>query len=246
MYKTDGSTHYSGIKNEGKTAEILTEKNIFGCKVETRGGTKFKEDMVAGEVKISAKNKNKLSSGSFDWINTSKVVSGIFGHHFDTFKQEVSDIRAMNVDDRRKYLVDVRKKFADTCASGFDYLSKDQVCDLIVDSIMHGIDCIIVNDKENSNLYSFHPGEHPAVKMAKTCDSVKLAGNGKGSRKVIFIKDGVDYDYGIRLRITSNNGVSAFLGLSSANSNSQIVIKLQQDSVDKLVEKWIKCTTISY
>lgn len=245
-YVTDGSVHYSGIKNEGKTAEILTEKNIFGCKVEIRGGTKFKEDMVAGEVKISAKDKKKLSTGSFDWINTSKVVSGIFGDHFDVFKEKVSKIREMDIDDRVIYLSSTRKEFADTCSAGFDYLSKQQVCDLIVDSISDGIDWVFVNNKQNHVLYQFNPEDHPAVKIAQTCDDVKFTGRGKGSRKVIFIKDGVEYDYGIRLRITSNNGVTAFLGLSKANKNSQIVIKLQQDSVHKLVKEWVDCKTISY
>ncbi len=245
-YVTDGSVHYSGIKNEGKTAEILTEKNTFGCNVETRGGTKFKEDMVAGEVKISAKDKKRLSTGSFDWVNTSKVVSGIFGDHFDTFKREVYGIREMDIDDRVTYFSTIRKKFADICSAGFDYLSKDQVCNLIVNSITHGIDWVFVNDKEHNVLYQFNPQDHPAVKMAQICDFVKFAGRGKSSRKVIFVKDGVEYDYGIRLRITSNNGVTAFLGLSKANNNSQIVLKLQQDSAHKLVKQWINCTTISY
>ena len=244
-FLTDGSVHYSGIKNEGKTADVLTEKNIFGCKVETRGGTKHKEDMVAGELKLSAKDKKKLSTGSFDWINTSKV-SHIFGDHFDTFKQKVSKIREMDVDDRITYLSSIRTEFATTCSEGFDYLSKQQVCDLIVDSISDGIDWVFVNDKQNNVLYQFNPEDHPAVNMAQTCDAVKFAGSGKGSRKVIFIKDGIEYNYGIRLRITSNNGVTAFLGLSNANNNSQIVIKLQQDSVHKLVKDWVDCTTISY
>ena len=244
-FKTDGSVHYSGIKNEGKTAEVLTEQNIFGCKVETRGGTKFKEDMVAGELKLSAKDKKKLSTGSFDWVNTSKV-SNIFGDHFDTFKKEVSGIREMDIENRVTRLSSTRKKFADTCSAGFDYLSDKQVCDLIVDSISDGIDWVFVNDKENNVLYQFNPEDHPAVKMAQTCDSVKFTGSGKSSRRVIFVKDGVEYNYGIRLRITSNNGVTAFLGLSKANKNSQIVIKLQQDSVHKLVKEWVDCKTISY
>lgn len=244
-FVTDGSVHYSGIKSEGKIRDILTEQNIFGCKVETRGGTKFKEDMVAGELKLSAKDKKKLSTGSFDWVNTSKV-SDIFYNHFDAFKQEVLNIRKMDGDKRATYLFSIRTKFANTCHSAFDYLSKKQVCDLIVDSISDGIDWVFVNDKQNRKLYQFDPKNHPAVKMSQICDDIKLSGSGKGSRKVIFIKDGVEYNYGIRLRITSNNGVTAFLGLSKANSNSQIVIKLQQDSVHKLVKDWVTCNIISY
>ena len=105
---------------------------------------------------------------------------------------------------------------------------------------------MLVNDKENHVLYQFNPEDHPAVQIAQNCDAVKFTGRGKGSRKVIFIKDGVEYDYGIRLRITCNNGVTAFLGLSKANRNSQVVIKVQQDSVHKLVKQWVDCTTICY
>ena len=245
-FVTDGSVHYSGIKNEGKTAKILTEKNIFGCEVKTRGGTKFKEDAVAGVLKLSAKDKKKLSSGSFDWINTSRVVTDFFGDHFDTFKQEVSKIRKMDIDDRVTHLDSTRVKFADTCSAAFDCLTKQQASELIAYAISHGIDWVFVNDQENKVLYQFDPENHPAVKMAQICDSIKFTGTGKGSRKVIFVKDGVEYDYGIRLRITSNNGITAFLGLSKSNNNSQVVVKIQQDSVHKLVKQWVDCKTISY
>jgi hypothetical protein len=42
---------------------------------------------------------------------------------------------------------------------------------------------------------------------------------------------------GLRLRVTSNNGINAFLGLSKANKSSQVVVKLQQDDVKNLVQK---------
>jgi hypothetical protein len=103
-----------------------------------------------------------------------------------------------------------------------------------------------VNDNQNNVLYQFNPEDHPAVKMAQTCDFIKFTGRGKSSRRVIFVKDGVEYNYGIRLRITCNNGITAFLKLSKANNNSQIVMKLQQDSVHKLVNQWVDCKTISY
>ena len=245
-YPIDGSVHHSGILNEHKTADVLTQKNIFGCKVETRGGTKFKEDMVAGKLLLSAKDKKKLSTGSFDWGNFSSMVSDIFGDHFDNFKQEVLKIREMDTDDRVTYLSSTRRKFADTCSAAFDCLSKQQVCELISNAISHGIDYVFVNDNQNNVLYQFNPEDHPAVKMAQTCDSIKFTGRGKSSRRVIFVKDGVEYNYGIRLRITCNNGITAFLKLSKANNNSQIVMKLQQDSVHKLVKEWVDCTTISY
>ena len=47
-FKTDGSVHYSGIANEGKTANILNSINYFPDEVKTVGGTKHKEDEGAG------------------------------------------------------------------------------------------------------------------------------------------------------------------------------------------------------
>ena len=247
MFKTDGSVHYSGIANEGKTAEILNAINYFPDKVETRGGTKHKEDAVSGSLKLSAKDKKKLSSGSFDWVNTSRY-NFIFGSHFDSFKFMIKCLREEDTN-TRKYEVDaVREYFASLCNDAFDLLTKDQVCDLIIDAISDGIDYVFINDQENSVLYQFDPENHPTIKLAKECDSIKFVTvrSAKGSRKVIFIKDGIEYDYGIRLRITNNNGINAFLGLSKSNKNSQVVIKLQQDAVHKLVKEHITCNTISY
>jgi hypothetical protein len=49
--------------------------------------------------------------------------------------------------------------------------------------------------------------------------------------------DGNVYDCGLRLRVTSNNGINAFLGTSKANRNSQVVMKLQQDKVANLLQQ---------
>ena len=246
-FKTDGSVHYSGIANEGKTAQILNSINYFPDEVKTVGGTKHKEDAGAGSLKLSAKDKKRLSSGSFDWLNTSRY-NFIFDTHFDGFKDMVKILREEDTY-ARQYAVDgVRKQFASLCSDAFDSLSEDQIRDLVIDSIAHGIDYVFVNDKENSILYQFDPQDHPAIKLARECDSIKLVSSkrAKSSRKVIFIKDGVKHDYGIRLRVTSNNGITAFLGLSKSNKNSQVVLKLQQDAVHKLVKEYIECKTISY
>jgi len=247
MFKTDGSVHYSGIANEGKTVQILNEINYFDDEVKTVGGTKHKEDAIAGSLKLSVKDKKKLSSGSFDWVNTSRY-NHIFNTHFDGFKDMVNILRKEEEYFRQHAVDGVRQQFASLCNDAFDSLTKEQVCDLIIDAISDGIDFVFVNDKENKVLYQFNPEDHPVVQVAKECDSVKFVTtrDAKSSRKVIFIKDGVEYDYGIRLRITSNNGINAFLGLSKSNRNSQVVIKLQQDAVHTLVQKHITCKTISY
>ena len=53
-------------------------------------------------------------------------------------------------------------------------------------------------------------------------------------------------DTGLRLRLTSNNGIKAFLGLSKANKSSQVVLKLQQDGISNLLETATEVTDYSY
>ncbi len=246
-FKTDGSVHYSGIANERKTANILNAINYFPDKVETRGGTKHKEDGIAGLLDLSFKDKGNLSAGSFDWVNTPRY-NYIFGSHFDAFKTKIKNLRKQDISTRESIVDDTRVEFASLCSEAFDILTKQQVSDFIIDAIAHGIDYVFVNDQENKILYQFNPADHPVVDVARTCDSIKFVTTrgAKSSRKVIFTKDGIDYDYGIRLRITSNNGITAFLGLSKSNNNSSVVLKLQQDAVHKLVKEHIECKTIDY
>ena len=72
-FKTDGSTHTHGVKNEHETIAILNERGIFNEQVTHLGGTKNKADALAGSKKISIKHKKGIKNGSFDWVNTSKV-----------------------------------------------------------------------------------------------------------------------------------------------------------------------------
>jgi hypothetical protein len=63
-----------------------------------------------------------------------------------------------------------------------------------------------------------------------------LKGDADKSR-MIYFKDseGNEYRTDIRMRVCNNNGISAFLGTSKANNNSQVCIKLQQDRVGALL-----------
>jgi hypothetical protein len=94
---------------------------------------------------------------------------------------------------------------------------------------------VVVNDTKTDKLYVFGAEQHPAVEYINQGFSAILKGKGKSSRKVLF-SDGINvYDCGLRIRVTNNNGINAFLGLSKANRNSQVVIKLQQDKVKQLL-----------
>ena len=69
---------------------------------------------------------------------------------------------------------------------------------------------------------------------------ITLAGKGKSSRKILFNGE----DIGLRIRVVTNNGISALLGLSKKNKTSIPVVKIQQDKVHSLVENTKNVRTI--
>jgi hypothetical protein len=238
MFKTDGSVHHGGIKNEDQTIVILNEKKIYSETVEKRGGTKLKEDAVAGNKKISIKRKEGITNGSFDWFNTSKY-NDVLGDTFLSFISNVKELRTMPKDLIRddEFILKVRDSFNALCELSLDTLTSDQIIDILRRGLIDtnvGFD-VVVNDTKTDKLYVFGAEQHPAVEYINQGFSAILEGKGKSSRKVLF-SDGINvYDCGLRIRVTSNNGINAFLGLSKANSNSQVVIKLQQDKVKQLL-----------
>ena len=97
MFKTDGSVHHGGVKNEDQTIQILNELKIYSSTVEKRGGTTQKADAVAGDKKISIKRKEGIANGSFDWFNTSKYNDAL-GNTFDAFLSTMKEMRSMPKD----------------------------------------------------------------------------------------------------------------------------------------------------
>ena len=78
---------------------------------------------------------------------------------------------------------------------------------------------------------------HPVVALLedgyRPSIDVKL---GKSSGRVLFTKGDDVQNVGLRMRIHTNNGVSALLGLSKSNKNAAFVFKFQQDAVKELIE----------
>jgi hypothetical protein len=238
MFKTDGSVHHGGVKNEDQTVQILNEKQIYSDTVEKRGGTKQKADAVAGNKSISIKRKEGIANGSFDWFNTSKY-NDVLGDTFDAFLSSVKEFRSLPQSIIRddEFVLKVRDNFNQLCESCLDTLSSDQIVEILKVGLIDansGFD-VVVNDTKTKSIFVFNADNHPAVDYINRGFTVSLQGKGKSSRKVLF-SDGITvYDCGLRIRVTSNNGINAFLGLSKANSNSQVVIKLQQDNVKQLL-----------
>jgi hypothetical protein len=240
-YKTDGSVHHGGVKNEDLTVQILNEKKIYSETVEKRGGTKCKEDAVAGDKKISIKRKEGISNGSFDWFNTS-AYNDVLGDTFDHFLSNMKELRQMpeSLRSDEEFVLKIRDSFNALCELSLDSLTSAQVIEILQRGLIEhnaGFD-LVINDTKTSELYVFAAEQHPAVGYIQKGYNIVLKGNGKSSRMVYFVDaEGNVYDCGLRLRVTSNNGINAFLGTSKANRNSQVVIKLQQDKVGKLLQE---------
>jgi hypothetical protein len=238
-YKTDGSVHHGGVKNEDQTVRILNEKKIYSETVEKRGGTKCKEDAVAGNKKISIKRKEGITNGSFDWFNTS-AHNDLLDDTFDHFLSNMKELRQMpeSLRSDEEFVLKIRDSFNQLCELALDTLTSARIADILRFGFIEankGFD-VVINDTKTSQIYVFDAGHHPAVDYISKGYSIVLKGNGKSSRMVYFVDaEGKVYDCGLRLRVTSNNGINAFLGNSKANRNSQVVIKLQQDKVAQLL-----------
>lgn len=237
MYKTDGSVHHEGVKNEMDTIKILNDLKIYQNEVLKKGGTKNKEDAVSGLKKISIKRKKGINNGSFDWFNSSKY-NNFLDNTFDSFLENVKELRLLStsIKEDSNFVSKVRSKFDILCETCLNGLTSEDIASILqqgMRDILSGFD-IVVNDTETKSLFVFPFENHPINQYLNCNYTISLQGKGKSSRKVMF-SDGINvYDCGLRIRVTSNNGINAFLGMSKANKNSQVVIKLQQDNITEL------------
>ena len=248
-FDTTGRVHYEGVNNEDVSVRVLNEKKVYSETVEKRGGTKCKEDAIAGHKKISIKHKAGITNGSFDWFNTSSY-NDVLGDTFDHFLSNMKELRQMpqSLRSDEEFVLKIRDSFNQLCELALDSLTSAQVVEILQRGFIEkylGFD-VVINDSKIKNLFKFPAEQHPVFGYISNGYSVVLKGNGKSSRMVYFVDaEGNVYDCGLRLRVTSNNGINAFLGTSKANSNSQVVIKLQQDKVKQLLQQ-VAAEKVSY
>ena len=236
-FKTDGSTHTHGIKNEHDMIALLNERGIFNEQVTHLGGTKNKADAIAGSKKISIKHKAGINNGSFDWINTSQIEALTNREQFQDFLSEIASYRF--TDEAASQVEPMREIFANICRAGLDSIDSNDLTTWLHDVLINANDdmVMVITDTLTDKVYIC---EHDAIESVRLLNSGYTAelvkGKGATSRKVALRKGDHTVDTGLRLRLTSNNGITAFLGLSKKNKNSQVVLKLQQDSVGRVLE----------
>lgn len=251
-FRTDGSSHTDGIKNEKQQIKYLQDgaahRVVTGLsenfQVVPKGGTQFKEDfqIVDGDttIRVSAKRKKKMSTGSYDYVNSSSVMSEIGSlSHMSSFAQGLRKAGQAKST--------TRKKFNEESNRTLRTLSSTDISNILIDHVAKknkGIRMMITDKATNTNYwYKFEESQ-----MYK--DVIRLLdedyeynpelvfGRGKTSAKIIF-KDssGNEIDHNLRIRLVLNNGVGALLGLSKSNKNATPTIKIQQDKCNKMMDR---------
>ena len=245
MFCTDGSSHYTGVMNEEKTIEVMKELGLLSDKAERLGGPRNKADWKDGSNLYSGKHKEHLRGGSFDWVNTTRL-EGLWCPEVDSFLKSVEEWAKLptRTKSHPNFIKQAREDFSKTSGFLLDSCSPETLKAFLLKNLIESnkdIQCV-VTESSSRRLFIFPASEHPAVKLIEQGYEPSLSGAASGSRKIAFVKgETTTTDTGLRLRIACNNGVRAFLGLTTDQygraKKSYIVAKLQQDNVQQLVEK---------
>lgn len=266
----DGRNHRNAIANEYDTKSFL-EKNAYQIfkylkkdryfvtddfEVEHKGGTKNKADNVIisadGKtvIAISDKQKKKGLGGSFDFTNTSAAIKNMSKTKAASVMNAVvaqsQKDRKLTEKEREKLITFYRKKVSEASHSFLSGLTSSQISDLIKNYLIKPNQDmnVLVTDNSKKKRYLFPFSNHPINLLMKKGYTPHIQmKDGASSGTVIFIKGNDKQDIGLRVRVHTNNGVTALLGLSKSNKNSQFVLKFQQDKIPNLLAK-VKALTL--
>ena len=256
-FKTDGSTHHSGIKNEHNIVLWLNkEESIIGKHlrptsdfiVKHKGGTNCKADAVVINTldnsifsTLSIKNHK---TGTFDWLNSTKG----FPDDVSAFLKEQT--KKMKINHSTHNNLDSTREGIDSLFSNTLYKLKNN--DGFLREIMNSIyqkytDGILINCEKEQTLIYFEkkelkelqgiPDSHYFLKHTPGTCSAQIMRSSNDSKEEINTY--------LRVRLVLNNGVNALVGTSLKNKTSVPCIKIQQDNVElflqsienKLIEK---------
>jgi len=244
-FRTDGSSHENGIKNEVRVANKLEQiaTNLFpnighGYQVILKGGTQNKADVVivsnSGEIPISIKNKKSLKAGSYDYVNSSAALKNCVPLQSIPSKIKLVDI-TQSVPTVRKEVSNI----LNNAMKGITSSSLTTILNEHVNAKNRGM-VVIISDRQNKTDYKFNFDDMP-LKYSIENHTPKLKwGRGKTSAKIVFEDNcGNILDHNIRIRVVLNNGIKALMGLSKSNKSSNPVIKIQQDRVNKVIDNLV-------
>jgi len=252
-YKTGGETHHGGVGNEKELVELLNtnpemhiNKHIQECAASAEkplwghlGGTTQKADcdVVVGDRRYQVSIKNHENTGTFDWINTSKLeeFNAPLGQ---SIKAAVDQFKAANYGNA--VTPAMRNQIANMFSSEFDRITSDQLKTLLGTLYVKYPDYVLVNHHRDNHLI-LYPKENnfPEFIAYPEWEYYLKTSRAKTSRMICRRKDGIEINTDLRLRLVLNNGVGALVGQSEKNKCSIPCLKIQQDKVGTLLAKLV-------
>jgi hypothetical protein len=248
-YLTRGQTHYGGVLNEKLIVALYNRKPSMKMNTTLQervqcsadpvwrhlGGTTQKADcdVTIGIECFSISIKNHENTGTFDWINTSKLAE--FNPELGaSIKTSIDQFKTAN---RGKDVTPtLRSEVANIFDAEFDKISSDQTKNLLWTLYTKYPEYVLVNHKKHKKLITYPKEDNfPEFVAHRDWDYYLKKSRAKTSRAIWRRKDGIEVNTHLRIRLVLNNGVGALLGKSEKNKCSIPCLKIQQDNVDALL-----------
>ena len=254
MFPSDGRNHKNAIKNEHNTKAFL-EKNarkIFpqlknkSYEVLSKGGTQYKADNIIKynnrQINISDKEKRHGLGGSFDYTNTSAAIKdfGPVGKFINTLNKEKDKVLKKPLNARKKLVNSFRDKIKEVSYMTLWSMDTKTLISLIKKYLIKPNKemTMFITDGVNKKRYVFDFIKHPINWLVKRhFKPIIMVKNGKSSGRILFEKGKQSIDVGLRMRIHTNNGATAYLSAGGSNSTAMFVMKFQQDGIKKLLNE---------
>lgn len=242
-YNIDGEVHHAGVANEGKTVELCnlaSPSNIqedYPYKRLTfrkEGGTHQVSDMgiYADDVRVAGGSDKLHRKGTFDHVNTSKVLDYL---PCESLQKMIVDLRKEHFKDESA--VDkVKVAIKDATNTMWNTMTSDGIRRLLISLDERTPEWMFVREANEMSVFRHSEmRELSEFPRDPSWTYVLKSARAKESRQIWREKDGLSVNTNLRVRLVTNNGVSALLGLSTKNKNSILTIKIQQDQVGKLL-----------
>lgn len=252
-YLTRGQTHYGGVQNEKDMVGLLNERCYMRLNkhIQSRancteppiwrhlGGTTQKADcdVTIGSQCFAVSIKNHENTGTFDWINTSKL--GEFNPELGaSVKASVDAFKAAH--HGQSVTPALRSEVAAIFDGEFDRITSDQIKGLLWTLYAKYPEYVLINHKKNKKLIMYPKEDNfPEFVAHRDWEYYFKESRAKTSRMLFRRKDGVEVNTNLRMRLVLNNGVGALLGQSDKNKCSIPCLKIQQDKVEILLSKLV-------
>jgi hypothetical protein len=209
---------------------------------------KIKTRKIPVIVSVSVKKKDKERTGTFDWNNSSTWVTQNIGSlNLAALKAVYAKSRHMRdtlTESARKNQKDsFNRAIKDACDKTLTQMDSGTLRELIHTQMLlpNKEEMVLVRCLDTGKIYYFPFSSHPMHKYVSDPKSyfflAKKRASAKGSQ-TIMVKNPKDsskaIDTGVRIRLHSNNGASAMLGISPTNKDSMFCIKFQQDNFNDI------------